>query len=501
MSKPLNQIELGTACVVKESGQPGTLQRIFYYPTKYLVKTDDGEFQYYSTHDISFDGYKRPKTSLSIPDVPYDGIGSNYAVWVPFQAESQVEHHFLSSKEIVWEMITSLELYNVWFDGIQRVIPGVTSERYVHQFSFDKLPLKPGAFFKIRPATLAPWFRCRIITLEKEKEFGFDLRISPFYTEYVSFKLEESKNGVFVICNRFSKGPLSFLALLNWNKGKSKILQKLAEITPTIDLNEESDSNNSDIATSEPKLNREQMIALVVNKSLDGDNDPLNAIDDKVIRGKAKALLVKIKRGSAERPSMPDMNAVASSSSEESSAELTQEQTIALVVNKSLDGDNDPLNAIDDKVTRGKAKALLVKIKRGTAERPAMPDVSSESKASPPTPEAGLSPEQVFAIAVNKGAGGDMEAVNAIEDRVARGKAKALLVKIKRGTAEIPLMPDIFSLEIASENDKKSESEDEMMKRLIAVGVEGDMEEVNALENRVLRGKIKAGIVKAKRNK
>ena len=33
-------------------------------------------------------------------------------VWVPFQAESQVEHHFLSSKEIVWEMITSLEMYN-----------------------------------------------------------------------------------------------------------------------------------------------------------------------------------------------------------------------------------------------------------------------------------------------------------------------------------------------------------------------------------------------------
>lgn len=74
MSKPLNQIELGTSCFVKESGQPGTLQRIFYYPTKYLVKTDDGEFQYYSTHEITFEGYDRPKTSLSIPDVPYDGL-------------------------------------------------------------------------------------------------------------------------------------------------------------------------------------------------------------------------------------------------------------------------------------------------------------------------------------------------------------------------------------------------------------------------------------------
>ena len=55
-------------------------KEFFYYPTKYLVKKDDGEFQYYNnTHEISFDGYERPKTSLSIPDVPYDGIGSSYA--------------------------------------------------------------------------------------------------------------------------------------------------------------------------------------------------------------------------------------------------------------------------------------------------------------------------------------------------------------------------------------------------------------------------------------
>ena len=98
MAKPLNQIELGTSCVVKDTGKPGTLQRIFYYPTKYLVKTDDGDFGYYSTHEITFEGYEIPKTSLKIADVPYDGIGSNFAIWVPFQAESQVEHHFLSTK-------------------------------------------------------------------------------------------------------------------------------------------------------------------------------------------------------------------------------------------------------------------------------------------------------------------------------------------------------------------------------------------------------------------
>ena len=301
-------------------------------------------------------------------------------------------------------------------------------------------------------------------------------------------------------CNRFSKGPLSFLALFNWNKGKSKILQKLAEITPTVELKEDDSSNVLDSSAKEPQLNREQTIAFVVNKSLDGDNDPLNALSDKVTRGKAKAFLVKIKRGSAERPAMPDLSQAAPASAQ-SNTELSQEQTIALVVNNSLDGNNDPLNAIEDKVTRGKAKALLVKIKRGTAERPPMPDLSSSVKPSQAPEATELSPDQVFAIAVNKGADGDMEAVNAIEDRVTRGKAKALLVKIKRGSAEVPPMPNILSSKKAPVNEKKSESEDEMIERLVSAGVGGDMEEINALESRVLRGKIKAAIVKAKRKK
>ena len=39
------------------------------------------------------------------------------------------------------------------------------------------------------------------------------------------------------------------------------------------------------------------------------------------------------------------------------------------------------------------------------------------------------------------------------------------------------------------------------MERLIAAGLGGDMEEINALDNKVLRGKIKAAIVKEKRKK
>ena len=501
MSKALNQIELGTTCIIKETGQSGTLQRIFHYPTKYLVENEEGEFQYYSTHEISFEGYDRPKTSLSIPDIPYEGIGASFARWVPFESESQVEHHFLSSKEIVWDMITSLELYNIWFDGVQRAIADVDSDRYVHKFSFDKLDLKPGSFFKIRPATLAPWFRCRIITVEKEKEFGFDFQMMPFVTEYVSFKLEESKNGVFVICNRYSKGPFSFLALLNWNKSKSKILQKLAEITPTIELKEDDIAGGDVKGAGEPQLNRDQTVAFVVNKSLDGDNDPLNALPDKVTRGIAKALLVRIKRGSAERPPMPDLSAAAAPAQAPVSTELTQEQTIAMVVNKSLDGDNDPLNAIEDKVTRGKAKALLVKIKRGAAERPAMPEMPSAPSSNSSASSTELTSEQIFAIAVNKAVEGDMEAVNAIDDKVTRGKAKALLVKIKRGTAEVPPMPDLSAPNNEPVISEESETEEQLMERLIAEGLKGNMEEINSLDNKVLRGKIKAAIVKAKRNK
>ena len=501
MSKALNQIELGTTCIIKETGRSGTLQRIFHYPTKYLVENEEGEFQYYSTHEISFEGYDRPKTSLSIPDIPYEGIGTSFARWVPFESESQVEHHFLSSKEIVWDMITSLELYNIWFDGVQRAIADVDSDRYVHKFSFDKLDLKPGSFFKIRPATLAPWFRCRIITVEKEKEFGFDFQMMPFVTEYVSFKLEESKNGVFVICNRYSKGPFSFLALLNWNKSKSKILQKLAEITPTIELKEDDIAGGDVKGAGEPQLNRDQTVAFVVNKSLDGDNDPLNALPDKVTRGIAKALLVRIKRGSAERPPMPDLSAAAAPAQAPVVTELTQEQTIAMVVNKSLDGDNDPLNAIEDKVTRGKAKALLVKIKRGAAERPAMPEMPSAPSSNSSASSTELTSEQIFAIAVNKAVEGDMEAVNAIDDKVTRGKAKALLVKIKRGTAEVPPMPDLSAPNNEPVVSEESETEEQLMERLIAEGLKGNMEEINSLDNKVLRGKIKAAIVKAKRNK
>jgi hypothetical protein len=62
----------------------------------------------------------------------------------------------------------------------------------------------------------------------------------------------------------------------------------------------------------------------------------------------------------------------------------------------------------------------------------------------------------------------------------------------------MPETPDTVSNQ--SENTA-AESEEQLIERLIATGLTDDMEEINALDNRVLRGKIKAAIVKAKRQK
>ena len=57
--------------------------------------------------------------------------------------------------------------------------------------------------------------------------------------------------------------------------------------------------------------------------------------------------------------------------------------------------------------------------------------------------------------------------------------------------------------ELSSEATPSTETEttEEIMTRLIPLGLDGNMDEINALEDRVLRGKIKAAIVRAKRDK
>ena len=194
------------------------------------------------------------------------------------------------------------------------------------------------------------------------------------------------------------------------------------------------------------------MAAYLVNKTLDGDNNIIKSTSDVYARGKAKALLIKINKGTAERPAMPEVGAAPASNqavdqnkSTAKPAALSNEDIIATVVNQALDGDEGPLNELTDKVLRAKSKSLIMKINKGTAERPAMPEV---------------------------------------------GAAPA-----NNGDDSLETQLDNSTKEIINE-----ESEGDLIERLVSEGIKGNMEEINSLENKVLRGKIKAAIVKAKRS-
>ena len=70
-----------------------------------------------------------------------------------------------------------------------------------------------------------------------------------------------------------------------------------------------------------------------------------------------------------------------------------------------------------------------------------------------------------------------------------------------RGKAERPAMPEMATTSAPKENTASTESETDLIQRLVAQGLEGNMDEINALESRVLRGKIKSAVVKTKRTK
>ena len=179
----------------------------------------------------------------------------------------------------------------------------------------------------------------------------------------------------------------------------------------------------------------------------------------------------------------------------------SKQDYINYAINMGMKGDMDYVNAIPEKTIRGMAKAGMVKSKR-TGELPPLPEkVEAGSVVSQSTGGfESLSKDDKVAYLVNKGLDGDMDAVNNCEDKIIRGKAKAMIVKINRGSVERPAMPNIDTLpDSKSPSNEESESDEQKIERLTAKGLEGDMDEINALDDKVIRGKIKAAIVKAKR--
>ena len=402
-------------------------------------------------------------TTLFVLDASQDqDLSSEVSTFLqPFFAETIVKQNFGSTPELVWSVLTQLSDYNFWFPGVLRLLPVVETDRYVHRYSFDQFKFAPGSEIRLRPFSLSPAFKGKITAIKEKKRLALEMRFNPLHKETVIFNLEPTAEGTSVTCRRFSRGLFSWMTLWGFSKNKSKILDNLGYFIPKQILEEKPD--DSELIDAGPQFSKAAIIARAVQAGLDGNMDLVNAIPDKPTRGMAKATLVQSKRKGNVMPenlvkalsevpttttNAPKINkpAVETADSGSLPAFENKDDLIAYVVNKTLDGDTDSINAITDKPTRGKAKAMMVKIKRGAVERPKMPELSQPGKAP----------------------ASDNDPSSATESQT------------------------------TSEN---KESDEDIITRLIAAGLDGNMDEINTLESRVLRGKIKAGIVKAKRTK
>ena len=359
----------------------------------------------------------------------------------PFYAESSISHEYLSTPTDVWKTLTSLEGYSSWFPQISRLLPDVNTRRYVHRFSFDQLPLVPGTRLLLRPNSWSPFYHSRVVVVNKNKEISFDLKYNPLFREYVVFALEPQPYGTAVTCLRTSKGLFSFLSLWGFSNTKSKILENLGYFIPE-ETPKEGKSGKNGAAVQTPSLSREATIAQAVQAGLAGNMDMINAIADKPTRGLAKATLIQTKR---------------------------------------------------------KGGALPEHLQKALSESPTV----VPTKQQPGGVSAFSNQEEHVAYLVNLTLDGNDEALNAVPDRVIRGKTKAMLAKIKRGALERPPMPEPSSepappTETVSE---EQEPEEQLILRLVKAGLDGNMDEINALDNKVQRGKIKSAILKEKRSK
>ena len=137
-----------------------------------------------------------------------------FSFYTPFIAESIVTHQYLSSPESVWKALSNLDSYQSWFPKIKRLLPDSNTDRYVHQFSFDRFSLLPGSGLLLRPNSWSPFYKSRVVIVNKNEKIAFDLKLNPFYREYVDFSLKPEPYGTSVICRRSSRGLFSIFSLL-----------------------------------------------------------------------------------------------------------------------------------------------------------------------------------------------------------------------------------------------------------------------------------------------
>tara|TARA_B100000029_G_scaffold406424_1_gene407047 strand:- start:1885 stop:3429 length:1545 start_codon:yes stop_codon:yes gene_type:complete len=508
----LHQVQIGTQVTVKSTGDVGLVKGVFYFPTVYSVELSDGSVEKFTTHDVDITGRKKSEPGIikeKLSKKLDSGIDFEKSL---FQVKTIVWQEIIADISDIWARLISLKDYHLWYPGIQRVLPLNDMGRYVHQFSFDQFDLKPGSHIRTRSNGVFPYLNGRILDIEEEKKFTLSLKLNPIITELAQFDLKQKNDRVLISCTRIYKGVFSLLGYFGFHKNKSLLLNDFQKtFFPQVSKSKEVIKESKTQGDSAPAMDRETTIAYAVNKGIKGDMDFINSIPDKPTRGLAKAALVKAKRTGVVPP-MPDIPINQSLNSPKPGSEVKNgvpkfedpQDLIHYAVNLALDGNMDIINGIPDKPTRGKAKALMVKSKR-TGERPQMPELPIQPETMATEINDTSAPcfdsrDDLIHYTVNMALDGNMDPINSIEDKPTRGKAKALLVKSKR-TGQRPSMPVIpMQSPVATVGSaEKVESEEELINRLVTEGVKGNMENINALDNKVLRGKIKAAVVREKR--
>ncbi len=360
----------------------------------------------------------------------------------PFRAETIVQHEYSVQPETIWQTLMRLDNYSLWFPGLNSVLPVSDRSRYVHRFSFEHFKVEPGAFIKTRSKSFLPWLKGRILGMEPNKKLELEIRFNPVNTERVVFEINRTPRGTSeVICQRTSQGLFSFLTTWRFADKGSSILHNLSFFL--LEESEEKENDRPpDSQVAAPQLSKETIIGQAVQAGLDGNTDLINAIQDKATRGMAKAALVKAKR------------------------------------------------------TGKMADHLLEALKKVSVSLD-----DSRAETSPSRLPVFENNDDLIAYVVNLALDGNMDPINSIPDKPLRGKAKSAMVKAKRtgGRPDMPKKIPNTSQAPSSPVAGKNESEKEMIARLVEAGLKGNMDEINRVENKVLRGKIKSAIVRAKR--
>jgi len=361
-----------------------------------------------------------------------------FSYYTPFYAESVVTHEYLSSPESVWKSLTNLDSYQSWFPKINRLLPDGDTDRYVHQFSFDKFSLLPGARLLLRPNSWSPFYKSRVVVVNKNEKITFDLKLNPLYREYVDFSLKAEPYGTSVVCRRISRGLFSIFSLWGFSSSKYKILENLGFFISS-DIKKDNDTDKTSTDSTTPSLSRGAIIAQSVQAGLEGNMDLINAIPDKPTRGLAKSTLIQTKRKGGILPEnlkealleVPSVDNTIKQTGDKGFA--SQEERIAYLVNLALDGDDELLNAESDRVIRGKAKAMIIKIKRGSVDRPPVPVASAQSTLlTVSTATNQESEKELISRLVKDGVGGNMDEINSLDNKLLRGKVKSAIVREKR---------------------------------------------------------------------